>query len=106
MPKAMVATMTTGSPLRKRASEARFSIGLRPAWKGRAVIFLSRSFFGGAFGFGAAAAIDDAGFVLMQFQKILQLLGFAGLRLGSDMQVRAVEAGGEDVGVSHVQPRR
>ena len=33
MPKAMVATTTTGSPERNRASAARFSSGGRPAWK-------------------------------------------------------------------------
>ena len=34
MPKAMVATITIGSPDRKRSSPARFSIGDRPAWNG------------------------------------------------------------------------
>ena len=60
MPNAMVATTTTGSPERKRGAAARFSPGGRPAWNGTAAIFfpaVSRH----ALGFGAAAAVDDAG---------------------------------------------
>ena len=39
----------------------------------------------------------------MQLEEILKLLGFAGFGLGGDVQVRAVEAGGEDMGAAHVQ---
>ncbi len=43
MPNAMVATITTGSPERKRMRPARFSSGDRPAWKGIAGQSRSRS---------------------------------------------------------------
>ena len=36
MPKAMVATTTTGSPERNRAAAARFSSGASPAWNATA----------------------------------------------------------------------
>ena len=36
MPKAMVATITTGSPERNRASASRFSSADSPAWKASA----------------------------------------------------------------------
>ena len=52
-------------------------------------------------GLGAAAAIDDAGLPGMMLQERQQLGGLADLRRGGDVQVGAVEAGGEHLRVAH-----
>ena len=68
----------------------------------RGQVFLAQ-FGGGAFGFRTAAAVDDAGLALVGLKEVQQLRGFAELRFGGDVQVWAMEAGGEDVRVLHVE---
>ena len=58
-----------------------------------------------AFRLRSAAAIDDAALVLVARQEIQQLGGFADLGFGGKVQVGAVEAGNEDLGLFHAQGR-
>ena len=88
MPKAIVATTTTGSPERNRASAARFVSGIQTGMEGDRGDALLRQPLRHALGLRAAGAIDDAADAGMARQQIEQLRGLAHLRRGGDVQVR------------------
>ena len=77
--------------------------GRQAGVKGDGGVALGAEAVGDAFGLVAAAAVDDAGLAAVLGEDGEQFGGFALLGLGGDVQVGAVEAGGEDLGRAHVE---
>ena len=103
MPKAIVATTTTASPERNRASASRLCCGSSPAWNAIAGSPFAASFAATRSVLARRGAIDDAAGAVMARQHVEQLRRLADLRLRADLEVRAMEARDEHLGVIHAQ---